>query len=49
MLSKLIVVLAVTSLAAVAFRLMYGEESEADLKARITDELDSLRDHLFKR
>ncbi len=49
MLSKLILVLAVTSLAAVAFRLFYDEESEAELKARVTDELDSLREHLFKR
>jgi len=49
MLSKLIVILAVTSLAAVAFRLIYDEESEAELRARVTNELDSLREHLFKR
>lgn len=49
MLSKLIIALAVTSIAVVAMRLMADTGGEDELEREVTGHLDALREHLFKR
>ena len=49
MFSKLIVVLAVTSLAALAVRYLSDAEDLAGLERQAAGELDELREHLFQR
>jgi hypothetical protein len=48
MLSRIMFVLAVTSLAALALR-FFGSVDEASLEREAAGNLDALRDHLFKR
>jgi hypothetical protein len=49
MLSKVIFVIAVTSLAAVALRYFIAEDDEANLEREVSGQLDALREHLFRR
>jgi hypothetical protein len=49
MISRIALVLAVSSLAALAVRLLMAEEDEAILERKAAGELDALREHLFKR
>lgn len=49
MFSKLILVLAVTSLAALAIRYLSDAEDIASLERQVAGELDDLREHLFRR
>jgi len=49
MLYKVAVVLAVTSLTALALRFLSGPQDEAALEAEVAGQLDALREHLFGR
>ena len=49
MLSKIVFVLAVSSLAVLALRLFNEREDEASLEKEVAGDLDALREHLFKR
>ncbi len=49
MLYKVAVMLAVTSLAALALRLVSEPRDEAALEAEVAGQLDALREHLFGR
>jgi hypothetical protein len=49
MLSKIFVVLAVTSLAALGLKLMQAAASETALEQEVAGQLNALREHLFNR
>jgi hypothetical protein len=49
MLSKIVVVLALTSLAALAMRYFSESDDEMLLQREVADQLDALRAHLFRR
>ena len=49
MFSKLILVLAVSSVAALAIRYLSDAEDLASLERQAAGELDELREHLFRR
>ncbi len=49
MFSKILLVLAATSIAALAMRLLDGEEREDALEREVVGQLNALREHLFKR
>ena len=49
MLSKLVIVLALTSLAALVIELMGESEDGAVLEQEVAGQLDGLREHLFRR
>jgi hypothetical protein len=49
MFTKLILVLAVSSLAALALRYLSDADDEASLEREIAGQLDGLREHLFRR
>ncbi len=49
MLYKVVVMVAMSSLAALALRLLAEREDEANLEREVAGELDVLREHLFRR
>lgn len=49
MLSRIVFVLAVSSLAVLALRFLSASEDEASLEREVAGQLDGLREHLFKR
>ncbi|HEY6394182.1 MAG TPA: hypothetical protein VIX12_02120 [Candidatus Binataceae bacterium] len=49
MLTKIVVVLALTSLAAVALRYVSEAEDAASLEREVARQLEALREHLFRR
>ncbi|HTR63519.1 MAG TPA: hypothetical protein VMH37_17550, partial [Candidatus Binataceae bacterium] len=49
MLSKLVIVLALASLAAVTLELLGESENGAVLEQEVAGQLDALREHLFRR
>jgi hypothetical protein len=49
MLSRFVLVLAVSSLAVFALRYLGAAEDEASLERKVAGQLDALREHLFKR
>jgi len=49
MLSKLIVLLAVSSLAALVIRYLSDADDTARLERQVAGDLDALREHLFQR
>lgn len=49
MFTKLVIVLALTSLAALALELLSEPEDGAVLEQEVAGQLDALREHLFRR
>jgi hypothetical protein len=49
MFSKLVIILALASLAAVALELLGESENGAVLEQEVAGQLDALREHLFRR
>jgi hypothetical protein len=49
MLSKFVIVLALASLAAIAFEYLHESEDGALLEQEVTGQLDALRERLFRR
>ncbi|HEY6418045.1 MAG TPA: hypothetical protein VIX59_03495 [Candidatus Binataceae bacterium] len=49
MFSKIVIVLAMTSLAALAMRYFSESDDESVLQREVAGQLDALREHLFRR
>jgi hypothetical protein len=49
MLSKIVIVLGVTSLAYLALRFIADRDQDAALEEKVASQLDALREHLFRR